>query len=56
MPKMTLSGTTIATTSSDNCSAEIAAGVVIDATKAPNPGSKVRHRMSPTGTTTRIKM
>ena len=31
IPKRTLSGTTIATTSSDSCSADIAAGVLIDA-------------------------
>jgi hypothetical protein len=51
-PKTTLSGTTIATTSSDNCSADTAAGVVIDEKKAPTPGAKVRHRISPTGTIT----
>ena len=28
-----------------------AAGVVIDSKKAPKPGAKVRHRISPTGTT-----
>ena len=46
MPKITLSGTTIATTSTDSCSAETAAGVEMDATNAPMPGSKVRHRIS----------
>ena len=45
-PKTTLSGTTIATTSSDSCSAEIAAGVVIDSKNAPTPGANVRHRIS----------
>lgn len=52
IPKSTLSGTTIATTISDSCSAEIAAGVVMDATNSPNPGAKVRHRIRPTGTIT----
>ena len=51
-PKSTLSGTTIATTSTDNCSAEIAAGVEIDAKNSPKPGANVRQRMSPTGTMT----
>jgi len=51
-----LSGTTIATTSSDNCSAESAAGVVIDPKNAPMPGWNVRHRIRPTGTITRIPM
>ena len=49
-PNSTLSGTTIATTSSDSCSADTAAGVVIDSKNAPMPGEKVRHRISPTGT------
>ena len=51
-PKITLSGTTIATTSSESCSAETAAGVLIEAKNAPIPGSKVRSRISATGTTT----
>ena len=51
-PKITLSGTTIATTISDSSSAESAAGVVIEAMNSPKPGAKVRHRISPTGTTT----
>lgn len=55
-PKSTLSGTTIATTSNESCSAEIAAGVLIEAKKVPIPGLKVRHRISPTGTTTRTRM
>ena len=37
-PNTTLSGTTIATTSSDSCSADSAAGVVIDSKNAPTPG------------------
>ena len=37
-PNSTLSGTTIATTSSDSCSADTAAGVVIDSKNAPTPG------------------
>ena len=49
---MTLSGTTMATTSRESWSAEIAAGVVIEPTNAPKPGSKVRHAIRPTGTTT----
>ena len=49
-PNSTLSGTTMATTSSDSCSAEIAAGVVIDSKNAPTPGVNVRQRISPTGT------
>ena len=53
-PKRTLSGTTIATTSSDSCSADTAAGVVTDSKNAPMPGVKVRHRISATGTMTRI--
>jgi hypothetical protein len=53
-PKSTLSGTTIATTRSDSCSAEIAAGVVMDSKKAPIPGWNVRHKISATGTITRI--
>ena len=53
-PNTTLSGTTIATTSSESCRAEIAAGVVIEETKVPTPAAKVRHRMSPTGSATRI--
>ena len=48
-PKSTLSGTTIATTSSDSCSAETAAGVVIDSKNAPTPGWKVRHRINADG-------
>ena len=55
-PKMTLSGTTIATTSKDSCRADNAAGVVIDEKNAPTPGVKVRHRISPTGTTTSTRM
>src|SRR5690349_3688701 len=51
-PNSTLSGTTIATTSSDSCSAEMAAGVPTDAKNEPIPGENVRHRMSPTGTIT----
>src|SRR6476660_5700783 len=53
-PKRTLSGTTIATTSNDNWSAETAAGVMIDSKNAPTPGWNVRHRISATGTMTRI--
>ena len=41
-PKTTLSGTTIATMSSDRLSAEMAAGVRIDSMNVPSPGSKVR--------------
>ena len=55
-PKSTLSGTTIATTSSDSCSAEIAAGVVIESKNWPNPGAKVRQRISATGTITSTAM
>ncbi len=55
MPNNTLSGTTIATTSNDNCRAEIAAGVVIWAKNSPRPGENERHRISPTGTTTSTK-
>gem|GEM_PF-4206855 len=51
IPKITLSGTTIATTSTDKFSAEIAAGVLIHATNWPKPGVKVRHRIKLTGTT-----
>src|ERR1700710_2004115 len=51
-PNTTLSGTTIATTRTDNCNADTAAGLVIDATNSPNPGANVRQRMSPTGSTT----
>ncbi len=40
----------MATTSSDSCSADTAAGVVTDSKNAPMPGEKVRHRISPTGT------
>ena len=49
-PKITLRGTTIATTSSDSCKADNAAGVVTDSKNAPTPGAKVRHRINPTGT------
>src|SRR6476646_7810470 len=52
IPKMTLSGTTIATTRSDSWSAETAAGVLTDVKNAPSPGSNVRHRMTTTGTMT----
>jgi hypothetical protein len=45
-----LSGTTIATTNSDSCSADTAAGVVMDETNSPMPGENVRYRMRPTGT------
>jgi hypothetical protein len=55
-PKRTLSGTTIATTRSESCSAESAAGVLIDSKNAPTPGWNVRHRIRPTGTMTRIPM
>ena len=51
IPKTTLSGTTIATTSTDKFNAEIAAGVLIQSKNSPRPGWKVRHRISPTGTT-----
>ena len=51
IPKTTLSGTTIATTSTDKFSAEIAAGVLIQSKNWPTPGANVRHRISPTGTT-----
>jgi hypothetical protein len=44
------------TTNSDSCSAESAAGVVIDSKNAPMPGWNVRHRIRPTGTMTRITM
>jgi len=53
-PKRTLRGTTIATTSSDSCSAESAAGVVIESKNAPMPAANVRRRISATGTMTRI--
>ena len=49
-PNRTLSGTTIATTSNDSCSADTAAGVVIDSKNAPTPGVNVRHKINPTGT------
>ena len=55
-PNTTLSGTTIATTISESCRAEMAAGVVIEARNAPKPGAKVRQRISPTGTATRTAM
>src|SRR6478609_4152501 len=55
-PKITLSGTTIATTTSDSCSAETAAGVVIDPMNSPKPGARVRQRISATGTITRTAM
>ncbi len=54
-PKTTLSGTTIATMSSERLRAEIAAGVLMDARKVPRPGSKARQRMTPIGTATRTK-
>ena len=41
-PKTTLSGTTIATMVSERLSAAIAAGVRIEATNSPMPGSNVR--------------
>ncbi len=40
------------TMSSERLSAEIAAGVLTQATKSPTPGEKVRCRMTPTGTAT----
>ena len=48
-PNTTLSGTTIATMSSDRLSAEIAAGVLIDSRNAPTPSPNVRTRMSTIG-------
>ena len=50
IPKTTLSGTTIATTSSDKFSADTAAGVLTHAKNWPKPGAKVRHKINPTGT------
>src|SRR5271155_3458247 len=50
-PKITLSGTTIATTSNDKFSADTAAGVLTHSKNWPTPGAKVRHKINPTGTT-----
>ena len=44
-PNTTLSGTTMATISSERLSAEMAAGVRIESQNAPRPGWKVRHKM-----------
>ena len=52
IPKTTLTGTTMATMSSDRLKAEIAAGVVIEATNAPIPSPNDRHRITATGRTT----
>ncbi|SKV72350.1 Uncharacterised protein [Mycobacteroides abscessus subsp. abscessus] len=49
-PKITLSGTTIATTSRERLNAEIAAGVEMYSQNWTRPGAKARHRMSPRGT------
>jgi hypothetical protein len=54
-PKTTLSGTTMAMMSSDRLSAEMAAGVLIEAMKVDRPGSKARHRMTPIGSATSTK-
>ena len=54
-PKTTLTGTTIATMSSDRLSAEMAAGVRIDARNVRQAGPKVRHRMTPIGTPSSAK-
>ncbi len=53
MPKMTFTGTTIATMRIDSWNAEIAAGVEIESMNAPIPFSKVRHRMMISGSTSR---
>ncbi|SLJ82397.1 Uncharacterised protein [Mycobacteroides abscessus subsp. abscessus] len=50
-PNTTFTGTTIATMSSDSWKAEMAAGVVMESTKAPMPFSNVRHRMTISGST-----
>ena len=53
-PNTTLSGTTMATMSSDRLSAEMAAGVPIEVMNAPMPSPKVRTRMTTIGRTSRI--
>ena len=52
IPKTTLTGTTMATISTDRLKAEIAAGVVTDATNAPIPSPNARQRITATGRTT----
>ena len=51
-PKITLSGTTIATIVSDSEIAEMLAGVVTDSQNATSPSSNVRNRIIPSGTRT----
>ena len=51
-PKITFSGTTIATIVSDSEIAEMLAGVVTDSQNATNPSSNVRKRIIPSGTST----
>ena len=54
-PKTTLTGTMMATMSSDRLSADWAAGVEIEAMNSERPGEKVRQRMTPIGTPSRTK-